>query len=52
MRLAPDGTRTIVTATLLRPTGVAIGAEGEIYVSQKGGLGDPGGAGEVLQIVE
>ena len=52
VRLAPDGTRTIVTATLLRPTGVAIGAEGEIYVSQKGGLGDPGGAGEVLRIVE
>ncbi len=50
IRVAPDGTRTLITATLVRPTGVALGPEGELYVSQKGGLGDLGGAGEVLRI--
>jgi len=50
IRVAPDGTRTLITTTLVRPTGVALGPEGELYVSQKAGLGDLGGAGEVLRI--
>jgi hypothetical protein len=50
VRVAPDGTRTIITTALLRPTGVVAGPDGELYVSQKGGLGDLAGVGEVLRI--
>lgn len=47
-RLAPNGTRTLITDALLSPTSVAVGPDGALYVSNKGNLV---GVGEVLRIV-
>jgi glucose/arabinose dehydrogenase len=47
IRVAPDGTRTIITAALLRPTGVVVGPDGELYVSNQS---ISVGTGEVLRI--
>lgn len=48
IRVAPDGTRTTISSALTSPTGVAVGSDGAIYVSNKG---NPAGVGEVLRIV-
>ena len=47
VRVAPDGTRTTVIAGLVRPTGLAIGPDGAIYLSHRG---ISVGTGEVLRI--
>jgi glucose/arabinose dehydrogenase len=47
LKVAPDGTRTTVLGDLDRPTSVAIGSEGELYVTNHG---ITAGAGEVLRI--
>ena len=47
IRVAPNGARTVVIADLDRPTSVAIGAEGEVYVTNHG---ITAGIGEVLRI--
>jgi hypothetical protein len=47
-RVAPDGTRQLVSSALQTPTGVTVGPDGAVYVSNKGALS---GAGEVLRIV-
>lgn len=44
-RVAPDGSRSVVTADLTRPTGVVIGPDGVVYVSNRG---NEVGVGEVL----
>lgn len=46
--VSPDGeTRTTVTDALLNPTGLEIGSNGDIYISNKGFVA---GQGEVLQL--
>ncbi|KAM3102304.1 ScyD/ScyE family protein [Phormidesmis sp. 146-12] len=46
--LSPDGkTRTTVTNALLNPTGLEIGSDGDIYISNKGFVA---GQGEVLRL--
>lgn len=50
IRVAPNnGPRTIIVDTLNRPTSVAVGGDGAIYVSN---FGTSVGIGEVLRIVE
>ena len=48
IRVDRDGTRTVVSAALANPTGVLVGPDGAIYVSNRGNLAD---VGEVLRIV-
>jgi len=46
--VSPDGkTRTTVTDALLNPTGLEIGSDGDIYISNKGFVA---GQGEILQL--
>ena len=47
IRVAPDGSRTTIIAGLTRPTSVAIGPDGAIYISHRG---ISVGTGEVLRI--
>ena len=47
LRVATDGTRTTLIAGLTRPTGLAIGPDGRIYISHRG---ISVGTGEVLRI--
>lgn len=47
LKIAPDGTRTTVIDGLTRPTSVAIGPYGALYVSNHG---NEVGTGEVLRI--
>ena len=47
VRVAPDGSRTTLIAGLTRPTGLAIGPDGAIYISHRG---ISVGTGEVLRI--
>ena len=47
IRVAPGGARTTITTDLLQPTGVAIGSDGSIYISNRGTFS---GTGEVLKI--
>jgi len=49
LRIAPDGTRTVVRGDLDRPTSVAIGPAGEVYVTNHG---ITPGIGEVLQVYQ
>jgi glucose/arabinose dehydrogenase len=46
-RVAPNGTRTLITEALNRPTSVLVGDDGAIYVSNNG---VSVGTGEVLRI--
>jgi hypothetical protein len=48
IRVTPDGTRTTITTDLVQPTGVVVGPDGAIYVSNRG-VGQ--GSGEVKRIV-
>jgi sugar lactone lactonase YvrE len=48
IRVDPDGTRTIVATGLAAPTSVAIGPDGNAYVSNCGAC--PAGAGQVIRI--
>jgi hypothetical protein len=48
IKVAPNGTRTVITTALNRPTGVIVDDEGLIYVSNNG---TSAGTGEVLKIV-
>ena len=47
VRVATDGTRTTLIAGLTRPTGLALGPDGRIYISHRG---TSVGGGEVLRI--
>ena len=47
VRVATDGTRTTLIAGLTRPTGLALGPDGGIYISHRG---TSVGTGEVLRI--
>ena len=47
VRVATDGTRTTLIAGLTRPTGLALGPDGGIYISHRG---TSVGSGEVLRI--
>lgn len=46
-KLAADGTRSLVTDMLVNPTGLAIGSDGSIYVSN---FGHSSGEGQVVRI--
>jgi hypothetical protein len=46
-KVAPDGTRTLITSALNHPTAVLVGNDGAIYVSNNGNLAT---VGEVLRI--
>jgi sugar lactone lactonase YvrE len=48
IRVAPGGARTTISSSLTNPTGVLVGPDGAIYVSNKGNVP---GVGEVLRIV-
>jgi hypothetical protein len=48
IRVAPGGARTVINSSLTNPTGVLVGPDGAIYVSNKGNVA---GVGEVLRIV-
>jgi hypothetical protein len=48
IRVAPDGSRTVLTTDLFHSTGVLAGPDGAIYVSNNGNLA---GVGEVLRVV-
>jgi hypothetical protein len=47
IRVAPDGTRSTITTALSQPTGIAVGDDGSVYVSNRG---QSSGGGEVLRI--
>ena len=47
IRVAPDGTRTTLTSALVHPTGIAVGKDGRVYVSNNGNLAR---VGEVVRI--
>jgi hypothetical protein len=47
LRVAPDGTRSTVLGGLTRPTSVAVGPDGSLYVSNRG---ISAGIGEVLRV--
>lgn len=47
LRVAPNGTRTTVLGGLTRPTSIAVGPRGALYVSNRG---LSVGSGEVLRI--
>jgi hypothetical protein len=49
VRLSPSGKRDIVADSLFFPTGMTMGPDGALYVSNKG-FGMPPGAGEILRI--
>ena len=49
IHVATDGVRTPITTALFQPTGVVVGADGSIYVSNRGA--SPGD-GEVLRITQ
>ena len=48
IRVAPCGARTTISSSLTNPTGVLVGPDGAIYVSNRG---NAAGVGEVLRIV-
>lgn len=47
IRVAPDGTRSTITTDLFQPTGIVLGGDGSVYVSNRG---TSSGGGEVLRI--
>ena len=47
IRVAPNGTRTTITTALSQPTGLVVGEDGSVYVSNRG---TSVGTGEVLRI--
>jgi hypothetical protein len=47
IRVAPGGARSTITTALLQPTGIVVGADGSVYVSNRG---TSSGDGEVLRI--
>jgi DNA-binding beta-propeller fold protein YncE len=47
IHVATNGTRTTITTDLLQPTGVVVGSDGSVYVSNRG---TSSGNGEVLRI--
>jgi hypothetical protein len=49
IKLSPSGKREIVADSLFFPTGMTMGPDGALYVSNKG-FGLPPGAGEILRI--
>ena len=49
VRISPSGKRDVVADSLFFPTGMTMGPDGALYVSNKG-FGMPPGAGEILRI--
>jgi hypothetical protein len=47
VHVAGDGTRTVITSALTNPTGILLGGDSVIYVSNHG---DMAGVGEVPKI--
>jgi sugar lactone lactonase YvrE len=47
VRVSPDGTRTTLVDNLIAPTGIAVGPDGAVYVTN---LGVVVGGGQVLRI--
>lgn len=47
IHVAPNGVRTTITTALFQPTGLLIGSDGSVYVSNRG---TSSGGGEVLRI--
>ena len=48
IHVAPNGTRTTITTALFQPTGLVVGDDGSVYVSNRG---TSVGTGEVLRII-
>jgi glucose/arabinose dehydrogenase len=47
IRVAPGGARSTITLDLFQPTGIVVGDDGSVYVSNRGASA---GTGEVLRI--
>ena len=49
VRIDPNGAKTVVASGLTFPTGMTMGPDGNLYVSNQG-FGFPPGAGQIVRV--